>query len=100
MTSSVSRNALADLAVQSAVHGARVVYGLLRQDQIRAKYEMPDVDSNYYYRQYLIVSKKLANTAVALRKLRKNLDGWQTNQAQGCDKYAGEIDDILKGIGA
>jgi hypothetical protein len=100
MTSSVSRDALADLAMQSAVQGARIMYGLLRQEQIKAKYETPDVDSNYYYRQYQIVSKKLASTSVALRKLRKNLSGWQTNQAQGCDKYANEIDDILNGIGA
>ncbi len=93
-----SRDVLAERVRFCAVQIARMQYGILRTEQIVIARENAGVDSNYYYRQYMILTKKINKAAIALRKLRKNLSGWQTNQAHGSDKYTSAVDDILEGI--
>ena len=80
-----TRNDLADTARVLAVQQARTLYSIFRSAEIVARRSTPDVDSNYYFREYKKLCGKIDMAIAALTDMRKEAAQWQTKQAHGGD---------------
>jgi hypothetical protein len=86
-----SRDELTKQIIADLIARGRYTYGILRSQQIIASRSTPDVDSNYYYRQYLIACGKLDKTRYALKQIKRELGSGRGNQRQrkdGCWQIA------------